>query len=337
MSLEFFLFFIPSFLGIIFYSKLALRYGIYAAPNYRSLHANTVPRGGGLVIALSCMLGLFYVWSQGLVVPLDFLVLISGSALAACIGFIDDAIDLNPLFRFFVQIVLGSLLSIYVVYNLNHRGGQSYSLWILIVLFSVFLFSAVWFFNLFNFIDGIDGQAGSVVVFIGGLAGSFLFLKGHVISATLFLILVSSTLSFLIFNWPPAKIFLGDSGTWFISYYLCFLMAYTILNNQLSVWIWLIMMAYCFSDTTLTTLTRLIRLPGSWYKPHRSHAYQNLARVWGSHLKVLGLVLGVHFLWLLPLAVAAWIFPTHAMWMTFLAYIPLCLFSLRFGPLYEDV
>ena len=100
-------------------------------------------------------------------------------------------------------------------------------------------------------------------------------------------------------------------------------------------WIWLIIFGYPVVDTVLTNIIRAYTLP-KWYVAHRSHAYQNLARCWGSHLKVLSLVLLIDIVWLLPLAVLAYFFPYYAWVYTLIAYCPLVVFVVKFGPLFSN-
>ena len=96
----------------------------------------------------------------------------------------------------------------------------------------------------------------------------------------------------MLFNWPPASIFMGDSGSIFLGY-LFGLYSITIIKDEISLWTWLVIFGYFFADTTVTQIARII-LVKNFLKPHRSHAYQNLARITGSHLKVTGWVTFYH-------------------------------------------
>jgi Fuc2NAc and GlcNAc transferase len=138
-------------------------------------------------------------------------------------------------------------------------------------------------------------------------------------------------LGFLLFNWPPASVFMGDSGSLFLGYCCGVLIAKTVSDGQISLWTWLIIFGYFGGDTTTTTLLR-ISFIRRWYGAHRSHAYQNLARIWKSHLKVVWGVTLYHLLWLLPLAVWSCVMPSTAPLATSLAFAPVVFWTIRYGP-----
>ena len=134
------------------------------------------------------------------------------------------------------------------------------------------------------------------------------------------------------FNWPPARIFMGDSGSIFLGYIIGTLILLTIERSEVSIWTWFVMFGYFFADTTITQMMRLI-LVKKWYQAHRSHAYQNLARITESHLKVtFGIVL-YHLVWLLPLTIWSLKQPNLSIFAAVLAVFPAMLFAIKYGPL----
>ena len=145
-------------------------------------------------------------------------------------------------------------------------------------------------------------------------------------------LLAASSMAFLFFNWPPASVFMGDSGSVFLGYIFGALIVYSVSIGEVSFWTWLVVFGYFLGDTTTTTTIRVLRVK-KWYGAHRSHAYQNLARIWGSHLKVTGGVLIYHLFWLLPLAIWSAQSPGGEPVAAVLALLPSVLWAIRYGPL----
>jgi len=181
----------------------------------------------------------------------------------------------------------------------------------------------VWVLNLFNFMDGIDGLAASEATFIAWsgavLAGPVSVGNGAAAAAAVF---GASCLGFLRWNWPPARIFMGDVGSGFAGYVIAVLALGTARHDPIGLWTWLVLGGAFFVDATVTLLRRLLRGERA-YEAHRSHAYQWLARRWGSHGTVTLAVLTVNILWLLPCAVLANKFPRYAAMLVLIALAPL--------------
>lgn len=318
-----------------FYPAFALKYGFHAKPNFRSLHTKIMPRGVGIVI-VSIMLPVIFLLRQKDFIPHnEFIVLLSGGLLVSLVGFLDDRFEISARIRFPVQIAAAVWICFWLgaspVLNL---GFTTIDLgWFGAILAVVML---VWFYNLFNFIDGIDAMAMSSVVFVSFSMGIILFLEQESSLAIILFFLGIANLGVLYFNWPPAKVFLGDVGTSFNSYTLSVIIMSSLWTGKPIVWIWLILLAYYLTDTTLTTSVRIIKFRRTWYHPHRSHAYQNLARIWDNHLKMVSIVWLINLVWLLPLAILAYRMPENA-WLYFMvAYFPVVVFVLKHGPLLED-
>ena len=250
-----------------------------------------------------------------------------GGTGAALLGFIDDVIYLGKITKFILQ----SCLAVWTL--LCFKGGHLITIGWIPVWFSIFItvITLVWLMNLYNFMDGVDGMAisGSVSI-CGTLILVLLITNGSKDLIFLFLLLAVCSFAFLIYNWPPAKIFMGDSGSLFLGYIFGAMIIKTTLTGDINFWTWLIVFGYFVADTTITTIMRII-LVKKWYGEHRGHAYQNLARVWGSHLKVTGYVVLFHVLWLLPLAIWSGINIELAPLAAFLALFPPIIWSLKYG------
>ena len=160
----------------------------------------------------------------------------------------------------------------------------------------------VWLLNLFNFMDGTDGIAASEAIFVC-IAGAIL--NFHVLSDINFsaaaIILATSAFGFLLYNWSPAKIFMGDIGSGYLGIAIGGLSLMAAKQQHELLWVWIILLAVFVSDATITLIRRLLRKQKP-HVAHRSHAYQHLAIRFNSHAKVSLLLLAVNIVWLLPIA-----------------------------------
>ena len=183
----------------------------------------------------------------------------------------------------------------------------------------------VWVLNLFNFMDGIDGIAASEGTFVAwsgaALTAAAPASNGVTAAAVIF---GAACCGFVRWNWPPARIFMGDVGSGYLGYVIAVLALAAARENPVALWAWLILGGVFFVDATVTLLRRLLR-GERVYEAHRSHAYQWLARRWGSHAKVTCAVMIVNVLWLLPCAVFATRRPSLAAATVIFAFAPLVL------------
>jgi Fuc2NAc and GlcNAc transferase len=190
----------------------------------------------------------------------------------------------------------------------------------------------VWVINAYNFMDGIDGMAASGAIFPSMTIVLTMALTNEFSEVTILLLLLAiSVLAFMVFNWPPAKIFMGDSGSIFLGYIFGVLILFTTMHNEVSIWTWIIVFGYFIADTTVTQIARLI-LVKRWYMAHRSHAYQNIARITNSHHKVTTRVVMYYLMWLLPLAIWSVLEPDMAVFSAIIALTPALVFSYKNGP-----
>jgi Fuc2NAc and GlcNAc transferase len=160
----------------------------------------------------------------------------------------------------------------------------------------------MWLLNLFNFMDGTDGIAASEGIFVC-LAGAIL--NHHVLSginhSAAAIILAASIFGFLLYNWSPAEIFMGDVGSGYLGMVVGGLSLMAAKQQYELLWVWIILLAVFVSDATVTLIRRLLRKQKP-HVAHRSHAYQHLAIRFNSHATVSLLVLVINVVWLLPIA-----------------------------------
>ena len=280
----------------------AIKKSIVDIPNERSSHTISTPRGGGIAIVLVWMAGLSYLFVKGEIETNLFLALSSGMVLFV-ISLIDDVIDLKPAIRMAAQSVsvatalyfIGGVQSIdFGFFVFNH-------VWINTFLAFIGL---IWFINLFNFLDGIDGYASAETILIS-LAFFALFTDYFL------LILVFSTLGFLVWNWQSAKIFMGDVGSTVLGFTLGLLALYYSQKYYISIFTLLIPSALFWFDASLT-LFRRWRNNEKLSEAHKKHAYQRLVQSGWSHQKVVVYSIGVNLV-LFALAYGAFVWPKFVM------------------------
>lgn len=244
-------------------------------PNERSSHTVATPRGGGLAVVVAILLAWAALVVARIVEPRIALVGLAAVGLGA-VSWIDDRRGMAPAPRLLAQaaaIALG-------VFALPGGGGA------LVIAALAWL----WFVNLFNFMDGIDGLAGGEAAAIGvGLA--LLSLLGAGLDpplAALAAAVAGAAAGFLVWNWAPARIFLGDVGSVPLGYLIGYLLLAAALTGH-----WkaaLILPAYFLADASLTLLRRLLRGERIWVA-HREHLYQRAAQRGLGHAAVTGRVL----------------------------------------------
>jgi Fuc2NAc and GlcNAc transferase len=302
--------------------KLALSHGVLDVPNARSSHKVPTPRGGGTSIVLTTAAAVVVLYLFG-TIPLDlFLALTGGGLVVALIGFLDDRHKLSARIRLAVHLAaalwavfwLGGLPALRVGAHLVSLG------WLGNALATV---AVVWTLNLFNFMDGIDGSAASEAVFVAWGAAFVALLAGTTgaVSA-ISLAFGAACCGFLWWNWPPARIFMGDVGSGYLGYVIAVMSLAATREDAGSLWVWMILGGVFFVDATVTLISRALRRERV-QEAHCSHAYQWLARRWQSHLRVTMSVILVNVLWLLPCAIATSRYPAYAVWIVLVALAPL--------------
>jgi len=324
----------------VFFLHLYRRYTIrsnsfIAIPTTRSSHSVPTPTGAGFIVAMTYVvstLALFFIFDiQSKEIATHFYL---GILFSSFYGFYDDLNDSNAQKKLVVQIILAAwLLFIFSEYLNNVMPFESIMFKAVTIFFLWFFL--VWFSNAINFMDGIDGMlaSGSLLILI---SSSILMVLVNIQSINLLFlsILIPILLGFLCFNFSTSKLFLGDSGSLFIAYCLSFFVLETLSQGELSIWVWLILLGHFLTETTLTTIIRIF-LTKDWYKPHKSHAYQNLARILDNHKKVTFSSILFHIFWLLPLAYISVLMPHLGFMLFVLACFPVAVLTLFYGPLFS--
>lgn len=275
----------------------ALKKGIFDIPNERSSHKIATPRGGGLGLVIPFLfsviiLGFFKIISVSVV-----LALVGGGTLVAVLGWMDDKNGLTARVRAFFQL----LAAAWAVYWLGGFSTMSVGFaelqmsWIGSMLAII---GTVWMINLYNFMDGVDGIAGIEAVSVAVICGILLLWQQSSGFAAVSFLLAAAVLGFLIWNWPPAKIFMGDVGSAFLGYIFAVMAIWSENTGAVSLIIWIMLLGVFVIDATLTLIKRVAR-GEKWYEAHRSHVYQLAVQAGYSHKQVtisvlfLNLLLGI--------------------------------------------
>ena len=310
--------------------RYALASSLMDVPNARSSHSLPTPRGGGVAIVITFLLGLGIAFFAGLGVPAEQFYALLGAGLGiALLGFIDDHAHIAARWR-----LLGHFLAAaWALYWLGGMpplaafGGVLHLSWIGHLLAAFYL---VWLLNLYNFMDGIDGIA-SVEAICVCLGGAILYglLGSSLVEELPLLMLAAAVLGFLIWNFPPARIFMGDAGSGFLGIVLGILSLQAAWVSPALLWGWLILLGVFIVDATLTLLRRLLR-GEKVYEAHRSHAYQYASRRYGTHLRVTLAVIAINIFWLLPLALWVGLGGIDGGWGLAIAYAPLVALAIKY-------
>lgn len=275
-----------SFSLTYFIKNYMIKKSLVATINERSSHSVPTPHGGGIAIAITWFIGLFYLYFIGQIENNLFYALLFG-AVISIVSFFDDIYELSPKVRLIIQ----AIVAIGGLYFLG--GFETLTFGIFDIQNSIFtnifaFFMIIWFINLYNFLDGINGYAGSEAVFLS-LAGFILFCGNH------FLVLAVAVLGFLYWNWNKAKIFMGDVGSTLLGYNVAIFTIYYANQEPTNFWIWIILFSVYWFDATLTLIRRKLNKE-RLSQAHKKHAYQRLTQAGWSHYKVTNYSIGLNIL-----------------------------------------
>lgn len=301
--------------------RYALASSLMDIPNERSSHSVPTPRGGGVAIVLSFLVVLPLLGVlQWLPWPFVIGIVGAGSGVAV-LGFLDDHGHIAARWR-----LLGHFSSAaWALYWLGGLPllqvfGYAFDLGLMgNVLAAVYI---VWLLNLYNFMDGIDGIA-SVEAICVCLGGALLYvLLGAANLALVPVLLAAAVAGFLCWNFPPARIFMGDAGSGFLGLVLAVLSLQAAWFKSDLLWSWIILLGVFVVDATFTLLRRLLR-GDKVYEAHRSHAYQYASHQFAGHRPVTLAVMLINFVWLMPLALLVGMDYLDGVLGVVLAYTPL--------------
>lgn len=324
---------VPVIASISFFLTQLLRHyalvqRLVDVPNARSSHVVPTPRGGGLAIVLSFLLAVALLFAMGVISLGVFAAYVGTGGLIAVIGFMDDHGHIAARWRLLGHFAaaswglfwLGGLPVVTVL------GFDFDLVWVGDILAVFYL---VWMLNLYNFMDGIDGIASveAICVCLGICLLYWISDVPDLIWLPLFL--AASVIGFLWWNFPPARIFMGDAGSGFLGGVLGLLSLHAAWTKPQMLWAWVILLGVFIVDATFTLLRRLFR-GDKVYEAHRSHAYQFASRKMGSHMAVTLAVGMINICWLLPVALLVSKFELDGLVGVVVAYAPLVFLALKY-------
>ncbi|MDG1987494.1 MAG: hypothetical protein P8J18_05920 [Halieaceae bacterium] len=290
-------------------------------PNVRSAHSSPVISGGGIAIyAVFLIIGIFFSafgeieFINNLLFPLLGILVV--------VGFIDDISGLKIFSRLVIYFSI-SCTAIFIFGSDNNSLSLSFSE----SFFASLCFCL--FINLYNFMDGIDGLLATNCI-ISLVIAVFLLIISSAPESLIFYcsMLASVQVGFLIFNWAPAKLFMGDAGSIPTGFLMGAIAIETSVNDFLPAAAWVIIFSPFLTDSLGTLILRLIRLENI-FKSHSSHMYQRLARHWDSHKQVVFIMGIFQCFWCAPIAYFVTIYNEYDFYLLLLTYVPLLLALLK--------
>lgn len=282
--------------------KIALKYEVYARPNHRTIHQDIVPKLGGVAIFAAYLIGfiliMLFAGQQFETLVREGIIFLIGGSLILIAGIYDDIKEINYYHKLIVQCLAAIIVVLFgykISFIINPLGGI-----ISLGIFSV-PFTLLWLVgitNAINLIDGLDGLAAGI-----SLGATFVIVAislwfGNIASAFPSAILAGALLAFLIFNFNPAKIFLGDSGSLFIGFMLaCFSINGTFRDGSaVALLIPIIVLGIPITDTALAFIRRL-RKGVHPFVADREHVHHRLLNLGLSHKQVVLLMNGFSYWW----------------------------------------
>ena len=296
----------------------ALKKNILDIPNERSSHSVVTPRGGGLAVAATFIFALLFMAVFEIVSLNVAVALVGGGLMIAAIGWIDDKNSVSPRLR----LVVHFLAAIWALYWLGGFTQLDIGLTTVQLGWAGSIIAAVgivWLINLYNFMDGIDGIAGTEAISVAICASSLLFWSGSQGLAGVCIILALAVGGFLVWNWPPARIFMGDVGSGFLGYVFAVLAIISDKSSSVPLIIWLMLLGVFIADATITLFRRMAR-GEKLSQPHRTHVYQLAVQAGYSHKQVTLVVLFINIM-LGMAAIAAIQYRGYLLWIVLGVFI----------------
>lgn len=306
--------------------QYALARQLIDIPNARSSHVVPTPRGGGVAIVAAFMLALpLLLWLHLIDVRL-VVAIAGGGGLVAIVGFMDDHGHIAARWRLLAHF----LAAAWVLFWLDVNPATGMGVAVSVTLMGIAAIYLVWMLNLYNFMDGIDGIASVEAISVCGLGAGSFWLANDTSLAGLTLALGAAVGGFLVWNAPPARIFMGDAGSGCLGFVLGVIGLQAWNVDAVFFWSWVVLLAVFVTDATVTLVHRAIR-GERIYQAHRSHAYQRFARRLGGHAPVTLGVGVINFFFLFPVAGLVATRTLSVPWGLAAAYVPIIALALYGG------
>ncbi len=301
MMVYFLLFFVICFLLTGAARRYALWRHALTIPEFRHHHLDPVPRGGGIAlsittIALNLVMYRYHLIDIGVARSLCF----SGLFLLI-VSLVHDVRPLNRRLRLALQFVAAALALVWYNRDLIIICFDGY-LYLNHWWLSALVFWLVWLINVNNAMNDVDGLVASQAFIMVFASACLLAITGETQWSVPLILVCAPILGFLAWNWPPARITMGDGGSSFLGLFIAVLGLFLAADTDLNLWVWLILMAPFVVDSGCTLVSRWFAGESLAPSSHKSHLYQILASRWDSHFYVTLLVWVIDWVWLFPFA-----------------------------------
>lgn len=316
----------------------AIKHNVIDRPNQRSSHSVPTPRGGGVAIVLTLLISLvFFYFSDSLTLNI-FLGLFVPGIIVAIIGFLDDHGHIAARWRLLMHF-LAAATGIYFLGSFPVITLLGYELslsWVGMILGCIYL---VWMLNLYNFMDGINGLASAEAITFAACSAMLVVINQQTGAPEsiypLTLALIGAAAGFLVWNFPVAKIFMGDAGSGFLGITIGLMILHIAKADSHFFIAELCLLGVFIVDATTTLLRRLVA-GKKVYEAHASHGYQILARKYGSHVPVTLMAIALNLLWLFPIAYLIASAKVDGVVGLIVAWLPLVVIALKCGAGVKD-
>lgn len=256
------------------------KFGFVDYPNFRKVHVKPIPYLGGVAILISMVIGIMIARP----IEAEYKSIIIGGIIIVIVGIIDDKYDLRPSLKLVGQILAGSI-PIYYGIVIDHITPFGISIDFGMMTIPITMIWMIAIINAINIIDGLDGLATGVSVIAFSSIALITILQGNVFVMMICVILIGSCLGFLMYNFFPAKIFLGDNGAMLLGFVLAVVSLMGFKNITLiSLFFPIIILAVPFIDMVFAALRRY-RSKVSLVKADKSHIHHRLRNLGYSHME----------------------------------------------------
>ena len=334
---------IVSYIGTYSIEKFFLKYSLFIdMPSDRSSHKNPTPTAGGISILLSYFLYIFMLlvfhelfipWYDGHLEYDEnlFFILMASLFPLIIVGLIDDFNEVNIGIRIFTQFFSATLIIYFFQVSNNILDIRELANQASLLIIAASIFMTIWLINLYNFMDGIDGYASLECIFVSFSAAFLAYMnKPESLVSFYILGLGLANIGFLIRNWSPAKIFMGDTGSISLGFILAFLIFFSASESVLSIYTWLILLSVFIADASYTLVVRIVTKKNI-FQAHLNHAFHIVTKNNNSHTYTNKVLIAINIIWVLPFAIISNIYKEYNVLLTIFVYLPFIFYLINIG------
>ena len=334
---------IVSYIGTYSIEKFFLKYSLFIdVPSDRSSHKNPIPTAGGISILISYFLYIYIllVFHESFIPWHDgnpefnenpFFILMASLSPLILVGLIDDFKEVNIGIRIFTQFFSATLIIYFFQVSNNILDITELTNQASLLIIAASIFMTIWLINLYNFMDGIDGYASLECIFVSFSAAFLAYMnKPESLVSFYILGLGLANIGFLIRNWSPAKIFMGDTGSISLGFILAFLIFFSASESVLSIYTWLILLSVFIADASYTIIVRIVTKKNI-FQAHLRHAFHIVTINNNSHTHTNKALIAINIIWVLPFAIMSNIYREYNVILTIAVYIPFIFYLINIG------